>query len=458
MTSNAAHGLKPGRTVVSMLMLYAGKTSAIVVNLVFLPIYSLILGPEGFGIVAIILSLQALLLMLDLGMSTIVGRDIAAGEQSSAELLRQVFSAELALTLLYGALLLTIALLAVTGFQFGLDLLTPPALVILFMLLVLQNLHYSAMIARRAYIAASALQLLGNMMRAGGTAIVLIYLSPTLTAFVVSQLAGALLQFIVARYLCVREFKSDPDHKDHSVDETVKKSTLGLLKRAKSVALLSAAGAAVTQLDKPIISFFMTPASVAPYFLAMTYCMVPMAVLAAPVAQFFQPRVINAVSMGDVKRASQIVRIFTVAILIITIPPSVVMYLNSDFLVGEWLRQGPLVTNTIVYVQVLLPGLVIGALGYIPYSLLLVARDYKFMATLSTVMTVVTLVAATFAASGQSVWLVCITYASYHAASTLLQWMRAINIPQVREVAVSSAKLTLLTLFAVTAVLVVLPN
>jgi O-antigen/teichoic acid export membrane protein len=456
MIGDFLQGRKRDRMAISMLMLYAGKTSGIVINLIFVPIYSLKLGSEAFGLVAIILSLQALLLMLDLGMSTLIGRDIAANEYSPGELLRQVFSAELGLAFLYGALMLVVTMLTLAGVRFGTEDFIAPALVVLFALLVLQNLYYSAIIARRAYTSASALQLVGNLVRAGGTAVVLTYFSPTLGAFVASQLIGALLQFVVARRLCIREFKSDPLHQEPLTHASIWQCTLALLRRAKPVALLSAAGAAVTQLDKPIISLFMTPTSVAPYFLAMTYCMVPMALLAGPVAQFFQPMVINAVSAGDVKRSSYVVRMFTATLLAITLLPSAAMYLFDDLLVGKWLHQGPLVKSTLDYIQVLLPGLTIGALGYLPYSLLLVSRDYKFMAMLSTVMTAVTLLVAALAASEQSVRLVCATYATYHAASTMLQWIRAFNMPQIREHARSSAKMTLLILFFTVAILVLL--
>jgi O-antigen/teichoic acid export membrane protein len=437
------------RAAFSMLMLYAGKTSGILVNLVFLPIYSLKLGPEEFGIVAVILSLQALLMMLDLGVSTVVGRDVAANEASPGELLRQIFSAELGLVLFYGVLMLAIGICFLAGFNFGIGAFAALGVVVMIMLLVLQNLHYNAIIARRAYAAASALQLVGNLTRASGTAFFLAYVSPTLTAFIVSQLVGALLQASASRYLCVREFKNASYRHEPVVSETYIRSMVALLHRARPLALLSAAGAAVTQLDKPIISYFMSPSSVAPYFLAMTYCMVPMAVLAPPVAQFFQPLVINAALAGGGKSAFRTMRIFTISLVGITLLPSAALYFLSDTLVGVWLHRGPLVEQTLGYIQILLPGLAIGALGYIPYSLLLASSDYKFMAILSTCMTVITLLIAIIAASQQSVLAVCVTYAIYHAGSTVLQWVRASGKPEIKALARSSSKLALLVILLI---------
>jgi O-antigen/teichoic acid export membrane protein len=458
MIEKSAPTLARSHAAFSMMMLYAGKTSGILVSLVFLPIYSLTLGTEAFGAVAVILSLQALLIMLDLGMSTIVGRDIAANESSPSKHLKTIFSAELGLLLFYGALILLIGMLVIAGVGLGVSPFIALALVIMFMLLVLQNLYYSAIVAKKAYTTASALLVAGNFVRGGGTAFVLTHISPTLAAFVASQIAGSLLQSITLRYVCVHIFKDDPHFEAPTKEAKPWHSALVLLHRARPLALLSAAGALVMQLDKTIISLFMTPSSVAPYFLAMTYCLVPMSVLAAPVAQFFQPRVIDAIAAGNAKRTSQVMRIYTAILLTITLLPSAMTYQFCDQLIALWLSNGPLVNITIDYVQILLPGLTIGALGYIPYSLLLSTSDYKFMAVASIIMTTITLLATVVAASQESVFLVCATYTTYHAFSTLLQWIRASRRQQTRKVAISSALATGQTLLFVGIILITISN
>lgn len=425
-------------TLLSMSMLYAGKTSGVIVNLIFLPIYSQVLGSEVFGIVAVILSLQALLLMLDLGMSTVVSRDVAANEFTADRILNQIYSAELGLILFYCTLMFLILILELTGFSFGINPLIPPALIILFMLLVLQNFHYNVIIARRDYTTASTLQFTGNLARAIGTAFVLIYISSTLGAFVAIQIAVVTLQLFASRHLSVEKYKRfSADWQIKKID-SLRKSSIELLRRARPVALLSAAGAAVTQLDKPIISFFMSSADVAAYFLAMTYCLVPMAVLAGPVAQFFQPLIINALSSNNEKAIIIITKKFTITLLMTTLLPSTIMYLLSDSLVEIWLRRGPLVETTVEYIRIILPGIAIGALGYLPYSLLIAIRDYKFMAILSVSMTVITLFATTIAALHKSVWLICAVYATYHIFSTFIQWARALSKKQTQGAAATS--------------------
>ena len=85
------------------------------------------------------------------------------------------------------------------------------------------------------------------------------------------------------------------------------------------------------------------------------------------------------------------------------------------------------------YVGILLPGFTIGALGFIPYSLLISVKDFKFQAVLSGAMTVITLAAAASSAMLQSVEGVCFVYASYHTLSTLLSWVRTMYLPTAKE-------------------------
>lgn len=448
-----AHWRILGRVSLSMFMLYAGKASGILVNLFFIPIYSGTLGPELFGMVAVILSIQALLMMLDLGMSTIVGRDVAANEQSPGELLQETFSAEFVLVFMYAILVCVLGASFILDFRLGLLPGVAITIALMFMLMVLQNLYCSAIVARQEFFKAGALQLTGSLLRAGGTAYVLLYVSPTLSGFVWAQFAGALLQAAASRYLCIHGFKKNPHYLVVVSINSIWKRASSLFRHARPLALMSASGALVSQLDKPIISIFMSASSVAPYFLAMTFCMVPIGVLATPIAQYFQPLIINAVADGNNNSSSAIMHVFTVTIAVVVILLSTIMYIYSDFLVGAWLHHGILVGETLVFVRVLLPGLAIGALGYIPYSLLLAIRDYKFMAALSATLMVLTLCFVAVASNNQSIYYVCVIYVVFHVGTTLLQWFRAVTSPEVGELARSSAKLTTVTILAAVLVL-----
>lgn len=420
--------------IVNMAMLYAGKTSGVLVAFLFLPLYSRLLGAEQFGMVAVILSLQALLVMMDLGMSTLVSRDIAAGESSPEGLAKLIRTAEISLSGFYFLLLAgTVAIKAIGGLP-GVDAVTALAAVTLFWLLVLQNLYYSAMLARRLYTSASVIQAVGVIVRASATAFILANGYATFPAFIVTQLVLAAIHCGVTR-----QYSMSLLNLRTALTLKVSKPSLAdgvsLVKRGRSLVLFSAAGAAVMQLDKPLVTAFVSAASVAPYFLATTLCMLPLSILAGPISQYFQPELLNEAARQNSEGTRRTLKRFTSALLFIVGVPCIIFWFLRIPMIDLWMGQGPGNITISRYVAILLPGCAVGALGFIPYTLLLSAKDFRFQAVLSTGMTLIALTGVAVAALFQSIEGVCYIYATYHSTSTLLSWMRAIYIPATREVA-----------------------
>jgi O-antigen/teichoic acid export membrane protein len=423
--------------IFNMAMLYAGKTSGVLVAFFFLPLYSRLLGAEQFGMVAVIFSLQALLMMMDLGMSTLVSRDIASGESTPAALVKLIRTAEISLSGFYFLLFNGTAAIKAIGGLPGVNAVTALAAVTLFWLLVLQNIYYSAMLARRLYTPASVIQAVGMIVRAVATAFVLANGHATLTAFIAVQLVLAAIHCGVTRRYCMdllqlRAALTLKVSKPRLVDG------VSLVRRGRSLVLFSAAGAAVMQLDKPLVTEFVSAASVAPYFLATTLCMLPLSILAGPVSQYFQPALLNQVAHQDPEGTRLILKKFVTSLLLIIGIPCAIFWLLRAPMIDLWMGQNPGNITISRYVAILLPGCAVGALGFVPYTLLLSVKDFRFQAILSTGLTVVTLAAATVTAHFQSVEGVCYVYAAYHSISTLLSWMRAIFLPATKVAAKDS--------------------
>jgi O-antigen/teichoic acid export membrane protein len=419
-------------SALDLAMLYAGKTSGILVAFVFLPLYSRELGSAQFGIVAVILAMQALLTMLDLGMSVLVGRELALKDGDAASKYNLIKTAAFALTVSYLFLLVLVSMLKLFGVLSTVGVVTTVLAVVLFWVLVLQNLYYNGIIALRAYTPASVLQTCGNISRAVTTTIAIKYVSSTIEAFLLAQLVCSVVHLMLTRQLLNRRLLIGADHLD------MRSPTLNgaweLVKKGKSLAFFSLAGAAVTQLDKPIISAMISPASLVPYFLATTVCMVPISVLAAPVSQYFQPRVLNSIGGGDSVKALIVVRNFTYVLLAIVLIPSAAFFVLRERFVHLWLGGNDHVT-LIRYIAILLPGYAIGALGFIPYNILVAVKDFNFQARLSLVLTLVTLVLTAVIAFKQDVLGICLVYASYNAVSTFASWGRAIFLRSTRKFA-----------------------
>lgn len=434
MIKKLASLIKHRAAIFNIAMLYASKTSGVLVVFFFLPLYSRLLGAEQFGIVAVILSLQALLVMMDLGMSTLVSRDIAAGDSSPAELVKLIRTAEISLSGFYFVLLAGTATIKAIGGLPGIGTVTALAAVTLFWLLVLQNVYYSAMLARRLYTPASVIQAVGVIVRAGATAFFLANGYATLAAFIAIQLVLAAIHCGVTRRYCLDLLQLRAALK-LEVSKARLVDVVSLVKSGRSLVLFSAAGAAVMQLDKPLVTAFVSTASVTPYFLATTLCMLPLSILAGPVSQYFQPALLSQIVHQNAEGTRLTLKKFVNSLLLIIGIPCVIFWFLRAPMIDLWMGQNTGNVTISRYVAILLPGCAVGALGFIPYTLLVSARDFRFQAIFSTGMTLATLAGATVAALFQSVEGVCYVYAAYHSMSTLLSWMHAIYLPATRVAA-----------------------
>jgi O-antigen/teichoic acid export membrane protein len=399
----------PYAAFINMATLYAGKTAGILVAFIFLPLYNRLLGTEQFGIVAIILSLQVLLVMLDLGLSTMISRDIAAAQSTVYQLLGLVRTAEVSLAGFYFLLLALAISFKVFGGLPNINLFIVGGAILLFWVLVMQNIYYTAMLARGAYTRATIIQIVGTIARAISSIYVLNNFTSTLTAFVLTQLFIASLHCIISRHylknvLCVHGEK---------YPKVGFSECYAMIARGRTLLISGAAGAAAMQLDKPIISIFMSAADITPYFLAVTLSATPVGILAAPVAQYFQVRITKDIAHNNHEAYKKNLSYFIIATAFAVLAPGVILFIFNENVVALWL--GPGHQNHIVssYSKILLIGYSIAAIGCIPYVIIIARQQYSFQAKLSIFATIFVLIWVAIAAYYSNITLVCYAYVAY---------------------------------------------
>jgi O-antigen/teichoic acid export membrane protein len=323
------------RRLIDLGLLYISKSGAILVGLLILPFFNSQLGPDLFGIVALILSLQAFLLFVDFGMATMVGRDLAAAETTALQRYATWRAAESVISLLYLALA-AIALVASWLWGGSLTSLEILGCCFLFWALTLQNIGQSALLARHQFAGAAVLQITGVLTRHGLTALMLLWISPTLTCFIVTQSVVGVVQMLLTRWCCILELKPTTLE---LVLYNISTRAKAMLLAGKPLMVFGLAGTAVMQLDKVIVSGVMSPRELGPYFLATTFCMTPISVLAAPVAQFFQPRLVNAFSGADPVEMQSTINKYIGSLALFTLFPAGLLWLLREPLIGLWLQN-----------------------------------------------------------------------------------------------------------------------
>jgi|GEM_PF-3270852 len=402
--------------------LYCGRLGTALVGVLLLPLFSQAMGARPFGVVAIILSTQSLMVALDLGLSIVLGRELAALGPDGLVRGRALFAhAERTLARLYLALLL-LALVASRVVGWPLSAADIAAAVLLFGAVVHQNLGQTALLARQDYAWVGLNQLAGVLLRNLFTLACLHAIAPDLTVFVCSQALGACLHAGATRWRVARRLPAA------GRDEAAPPAT-----RSISLALLvqTAAGACAMQLDKPLVGTLAGAAATAPYYLATVLALTPLTFLAGPVVQFFQPKVIGQIAARSLSPA--LVRRFLLGILGSAFLPGLALWFAAPAVTALWLHGAPGHDVVAGYVRILVVGTSLGALGFLPNVLLVARRQYRFLASASSVLTLAVLGLAAWAASRGDVGMVCWAYCAYHVAAAVVQWLRALTLdPELR--------------------------
>lgn len=418
--------------------LFISKFSSIIVGLLFLPIYNKLLGIEKFGIVTIILTIQALAIMLDFGTSVIVSRDTAIHANKKIKISDSLWHhAEVVLTILYIILLFIIFLCSILSpsLYSNISFYSVTGILLLTWIIVLQNLSNNVLIAAKEYSTASIIQLIGILIKALFSVLILIYVSQDIEYFIYSQLIITIIHYFVTKFFCYKIIMIKNYSKSIKWVMCIK-----LLKKGKSLLLFSISGALVLQFDKILISNFISAIALAPYYLASSLCMTPISSLAGPLMQYFQPKIIHKIYHKD-KYIKKELTNYVIAVFLITITPSFVLWYYAEFFITLWLGNSTLTNDVILYTKILLPGVTIGALGYIPYVILISAEDFKFQAILSTIMTIITLFFTFLFSIQKNISSICFLYSLYHIFSTLSSWCRCIYLRKTKEYGIVTIKI-----------------
>lgn len=422
-----------------LVLLYASRVAGVVVALVFIPVYARLLGPQEFGMAALVLSGQALMVMLDLGMASLLVRDLA---QDPARLRARWRDAERLLSVYFLALGAPL-LLATWWLQQPVSIAL--AALGLFWAHTLQNLSQACLIAVSAVKRAALLQSGGVLLRGLLSVGALTAWEPSLRAFVFSQLLGAVLHWSISRTLGI----STQAQRVGAASGAGLMSwapILELARRGAPLFLVGVAGAAVMQVDKLLVGSLLGATELSAYFLATTFSLTPIALLAGPVAQFFQPRLIGALEQGGASALAAPLRQLTLAILLSVILPTCLLWVVREPLIHLWLRDARLIQPVADLVAILLPAAAVGAIGNIPLALLLALGDFSFHARFSALLTVLTLLAVSAAGYLGSLAAVCWIYLAYYALVTTGLWWRATRFEATASLAHRSATFTTIAL------------
>lgn len=431
------------KEIFSILALYAGKTSGVLIGVFMIPLFNSHFDRDKFGAIAIIIALQGFALIFDLGQGTLIMRsvgDLLSGRHQLRQCSPVKASENLILLFYLSFFFVSSVVLLALQFLIGLSVnwWIFLGIMILLPLLVSQNLHYTALLAAKDYLHASTHQILGQAGRAGVSLAAIIYIGNTVEIFLISQIALALVQFVAIRRRVTTVLRG---YGEFDVPATIE-NVIGVAREGRALLLFSVAGAAVLYLDKPIVSGVLSAAEAGPYFLATTLCSVPVSVLAAPITSYFQPKIFSALASDSAYLIRSVTLSYVCALVIVMFLPSMAMVFFNEEIVALWMGGDPASKIVSSYVEILLPATAVGAFGFFPFLLLTYAKDYNFQAKMAVSLASVTLLACAYVARAGDLTNVCLVYAAYHIAALLASWLRAVYIGESQHLLSRSARIT----------------
>ncbi|UVO50928.1 oligosaccharide flippase family protein [Sphingomonas sp. SUN019] len=417
--------------LVDLFALFAGRIGGILVTLLFIPRYHSLLGGATFGAVSIVLSLQAFFLVSDLGLATLISRDTAVARDDPDALTLVVWTrrrAEATLAAIAAAIaavalawpLLGRALFGEALASWALaDGVNVAMMALLIMALVATNIVQLSLNALGAYQAGAATAVSGAVVRGAATVAVL-SAYPTLTAFLQVQLLVALLHLFGVRWYL--EHRCGPVRRREPLFQRA--AMIDLLRRCIPLTIYTLASAAAVNLDKSIVSAFISLETAGSYFLATTYALVPVAVLSGPISSYFAPRVANARHIGDIGDEQRVALTFQLMLICAVVGPS----LSLGFQMADWLRlwlhDASSIARVMEVAPILLAGGALSATGYYPTTYLIAAGDNGYLARLSLACSIAVLATATFFAARDDLVGFAWSYFAFYAAGFVGLWVR----------------------------------
>ena len=352
---------------------YLGSGWSSLMGLVFLPVYIRYLGIEAYGLIGIFASLQVWFLLLDMGLSYTLNREMArftAGihtPQSIHNLLKTM-------EIVYLGVAVLLALL-VTGFSswIATDWLkvqtlstatVTQALAITGVIISFRwmgTLYRSAILGLQRQVWLNCTAASFATIRGLGSIAVLAYVSTTIQAFFIFQGVVYAIETAVLAWQTRQCLPAPPQSSRFSMD-----ALKGIWRFAAGMTALTLLNTLLTQVDKLLLSTLL-PLEQFGYFTLATTLAGAISVLVAPIVNVATPRFTELVAAKDEKTLVEQYHKFAQLLTIVIVPASLVLCFFSREIIFLWTRDVATTAAVAPIVSVWVIGSLLNGMMHIPF-------------------------------------------------------------------------------------------
>jgi O-antigen/teichoic acid export membrane protein len=354
---------------------YLGQGWRVLMSLAFVPMYIKYLGIEAYGLIGVFAMLQAWLSLLDIGMRPALGREMARftggahDAQSIWDLLRSIEIVSVAI-----AVLVAIGIWASSGWlaadwvraqKLPVELVTQAFALIgaVTALQFVESIYTSSIAGLQRQVLQNVVASLMATVRGLGAVGVLIWVSPTITAFFVWQGLISLVSVAVLAGVVYRVLPLPPHPARFSMP-----ALIGIWRYAAGMVGITLLVLLLTQVDKLLLSRLLTLEGFAHYALAGVVASA-LYTLTGPITSAFYPRFTELAMRGDANALRAVYHQGAQLVTVLMGAAAVVLMIFGDRVLLLWTSDPVLAQQVAPLMIVLALGSLLNGLMWIPYQL-----------------------------------------------------------------------------------------
>jgi O-antigen/teichoic acid export membrane protein len=396
---------------------FAGSIWQAVMVLAFIPLYIKFMGVESYGLVGIFATLQGVLVVLDMGLSATLTREMArlAVRRDSAQEMRNLLRS---LESIYWCVAIAIGVAVVSLAPFiAHDWIKPGhlsrdvmvnAIRTMGLAVALQwpaSLYTGGLMGLQRQVLLNAVNIAASTLRYAGAALVLWLISPSVQAFFSWQMIAGLTTTCALAVFLWRELPAGrtPVFQIHLIHR--------VWRFAVGMSAITILATILMQLDKIILSRMLTLEAFGYYTLAG---MVAMSLyrLIGPVFSAVYPRFTQLVVVGDEQELKVLYHRSSQFMSVLILPATLVVAMFARELLLLWTRSSSVATQSHLLLSILICGTALNGIMTVPYALQL-AHGWTRLTLYTNLVAVVALVPMIVfmtrrygALGGASVWVI----------------------------------------------------
>lgn len=359
----------------NLLANFAGFGWIAIVQFACVPFYIHFLGVEAYGLVGFYLTLQAALLVLDLGLSPTINREMARHTARPGpavelrDLARTLEAGSWLIGIAVGAFIILLAPLIAERWINAESMSTgivSSAVVYMGVLMAIQwplNVYQGGLLGLQRQVRLNAIRILSATLSGGGSIVALWAWSPDLATFFVWQILVAILQVVAMAWSFWAALPAV--HRRAQIDVRLLRPAAGFATGMSGIALF---GMVLAQMDKIVLSKLLSLGDFAYYVLAATVAS-GLHLFVAPVYAAVFPRLSALVAVNDETEIRRLYHEATQLLTVLLVPVAAVLTLFPLEIVQAWTGDAEIAVQVAPIVGLLAVGSAINGLMHMPYAL-----------------------------------------------------------------------------------------